>query len=75
MQLLKQIYIASSCLSSFGSIVLITFAGTPPTIVSGGTSRVTTAPAATTAQSPTVTPGSIVEFEPTHTLFPSFIGA
>ena len=34
-------------------------AGTPATTVSGATSRVTTAPAATTARSPTVTPGRI----------------
>lgn len=39
----------------------MTFAGTPPTIVYGGTSFVTTAPEATTAPSPTLTPGSIIE--------------
>ena len=37
---------------------LTTRAGTPATSVPGGTSRVTTAPAPTTARSPTVTPGS-----------------
>jgi len=35
---------------------LITLAGTPPTIAYGGTSFVTTAPAAITAPSPIVTP-------------------
>ena len=41
------------------SVSLSTRAGTPVTIFLGGTSRVTTAPAATTAPSPTVTPGKI----------------
>ena len=35
------------------------FAGTPPTTVFSGTSIVTTAPAAITAPSPMVTPGSL----------------
>ena len=39
----------------------MTFAGTPATIVYGRTSFVTTAPEATTAPSPTLTPGSIIE--------------
>lgn len=43
---------------------LISFAGTPPTIVCGLTSLATTAPAATTAPSPIVTPGSIVTLAP-----------
>ena len=50
-------------------------AGTPPTIVFSGTSLVTTAPAATTALSPMVTPCRMVELDPTHTFFPSVIGA
>ena len=47
------------------------FAGTPPTTVFGGTSFVTTAPAATIAPSPTETPGRMVAWEPvsyTHLL-------
>ena len=44
------------------------FAGTPPTIVFGGTSAVTTAPAATTEFSPMVTPGNIVAAAPIHAL-------
>lgn len=51
----------------FCQIALINFAGTPPTIVFAATSFVTTAPAATTALSPMVTPCSIVAFEPTQT--------
>lgn len=35
----------------------MTFAGTPPTTTSSGTSRLTTAPAAMTAPEPMVTPG------------------
>ena len=42
------------------SMVLMTFAGTPPTRVLSGTSFVTTAPAATTAFRPIVTPGQMV---------------
>ena len=57
------------------SIVRSTRAGTPPTIVAAGTSRVTTAPAATMASSPTVTPERIVAFDPTHTFRPSTMGA
>ena len=51
------------------SIALITFAGTPPTIVLADTSLDTTAPAATTAFSPMVTPGSIVAPAPIHAFF------
>ena len=43
------------------------FAGTPPTIANGGTSRVTTAPAATTLPRPSVTPGRIVARVPIQT--------
>jgi len=50
-------------------------AGTPPTTVLAATSFVTTAPAATTALSPMVTPCSMVAFEPTHTFLPNTIGA
>ncbi len=52
----------------------ITFAGTPATTVFSGTSLVTTAPAATTELSPIVTPGSIVAFDPIHTLLPIITG-
>ncbi len=44
----------------------MTFAGTPATSVAGGTSCVTTAPAATTASAPMVTPGRIVVAAPIH---------
>ena len=50
-------------------------AGTPPTMVSAGTSLVTTAPAATTALSPMVTPCRMVALEPTHTFLPRTMGA
>ncbi len=50
-------------------------AGTPPTIAFAGTSFVTTAPAATTALSPIVTPCRMVAFEPTHTFLPNTMGA
>ena len=42
------------------SIFLITFAGLPPTTTLSGTSFVTTAPAATTAFLPMVTPGQMM---------------
>ena len=45
----------------------MTFAGTPATIANGGTSRVTTAPAATTAPRPIVTPGRTVTRDAIHT--------
>ena len=44
----------------------ITFAGIPPTIDKAGTSLVTTAPAATTAPSPIVTPGRIIALVHIH---------
>ena len=50
------IILLNSDLSVYPSIFLMTLAGTPPTIVLGSTSLVTTAPAATTAPSPMVTP-------------------
>lgn len=53
---------------------LIGFAGTPATTVRGGTSLVTTAPAATTAPSPIVTPPRIVACEPIHTRLPMTMG-
>ena len=49
-------------------------AGTPPTIVFGVTSFVTTAPAAIIAPLPIVTPPNIVTFAPIHTLFPILTG-
>ena len=49
-------------------------AGTPPTIVLAGTSFATTAPAATTALSPIVTPESITARAPIQTPFPMRIG-
>ena len=54
---------------SEGSSILITFAGTPPTTAKSGTSFVTTAPAATTAYSPIVTPGQTVTFIPSQAFF------
>ena len=51
-------------------ILLISFAGTPPTTVLASTSFVTTAPAATTAPSPMVTPGRTVALAPIHTFLP-----
>jgi len=56
-------------------IDLMSRAGIPPTTVFAATSFVTTAPAATTALSPTVTPERIVAFDPTQTFFPKTIGA
>jgi len=52
------------------SIFLMSLAGMPPTIVFGATSFVTTAPAATTAPSPMVTPASTVALAPIHTFLP-----
>ena len=49
------------------SISLITRAGVPATTVYGGTSSVTTAPAATTAPLPTVTPSKTTTFAPITT--------
>ena len=48
-------------------------AGTPPTMVFGSTSLVTTAPAAMMAPSPTVTPERIVALDPIQTSFPILI--
>jgi len=50
------------------------FAGIPPTIVLSGTSLETTAPAATMAFSPMVTPGKIVALAPIHAFFLMWIG-
>ena len=50
-------------------------AGTPATMVAGGTSRVTTAPAATMALSPMVTPARTVALEPIQTRLPMTMGA
>lgn len=49
-------------------IFLNTLAGTPATTALAGTSFVTTAPAATIAFSPTVTPGSIIAPAPIQAL-------
>ena len=61
--------------SGHSSMDLIFRAGTPATIAPAGTSRATTAPAATIASSPMLTPGRIVACEPTHTPFPKRMGA
>ncbi len=45
-------------------LFFINLAGTPPTNVQGSTFLVTTAPEATTAPSPIVTPGNIVTLVP-----------
>lgn len=55
-------------------IFLINRAGTPPTIALAGTSPVTTAPAATMAFSPTVTPGKMVAPAPIHAFCPITMG-
>ena len=44
----------------------MTFAGFPTAMLKAGISLVTTEPAPITAPSPTVTPGNIVVFPPTH---------
>ena len=54
----------------FPSSILITLAGLPPTIAFAGTSFVTTAPPATTAFSPIVTPGIIEAPAPIHAFLP-----
>lgn len=46
----------------------MTLAGTPATTVLSGTFSVTTAPAATTEFSPTVTPGNMVALAAIHAL-------
>src|SRR5262249_60820681 len=48
----------------------MTMAGTPPTIAEGGTSLVTTDPAAITAPSPTLTPAVTLTLWPVHTSLP-----
>ena len=53
----------------------MSLAGTPPTTMLGGTSFVTTAPAASMTPSPMVTPGVTVALAPIHTLFPMTMGA
>ena len=53
----------------------MTLAGTPATRVFGGTSCVTTLPAATTAFSPISTPHSIMEFPASHALSLIITGA
>lgn len=60
---------------SLTSIIRMTLAGFPATIVFFGTSLVTIEPAPIIALSPIVIPGKIVEFEPIHTLLPIFTGA
>lgn len=50
-------------------------AGLPPTMVRGGTALATTAPAAITDPSPTVTPGRIVAPPPIHTSLPMVTGS
>src|SRR5664280_249570 len=54
---------------------LATVAGTPATRVAGGTSCVTTAPAATTESAPMVTPGKTVAAVPIHTFLSIVIGS
>ena len=49
-------------------------AGIPPQSSKGGTSCVTTLPAAITAPSPIVTFLNIIELGPIHALFPIFTG-
>ena len=48
--------------------------GTPPTMARAGTSLFTTAPAATMAWSPMVTPAKMVACAPIHTPFPIWMG-
>ena len=57
------------------SIFRMALAGTPAATAFAGTSFVTTAPAAITALSPIMTPGSTVAFAPIQTFFPIRIGA
>src|ERR1700735_3116513 len=64
----------SSCFFFQSLIERITLAGFPPTRVFGGTSLVTTAAAATTEFSPTVTPPMIVAPAAIHTLFSITMG-
>ena len=66
--------VASETLKS-GLEPRITTAGTPPTSVFGGTERVTTAPAATTAPSPMVTPLKMTTRAPIQAPSPMVIGS
>ena len=66
---------ASGGRSQEAGISRSTAAGTPPTTTPAGTSRVTTAPAAMTDPSPTVTPLVMTALAPTHTSSPSRMGA
>lgn len=59
----------------FQFIGFITLAGTPPTMVFGATSFVTTAPAATTAPSPIFTPARTVALAHIQTFLPMWMGA
>src|SRR5579859_7323726 len=54
----------TGCAPAFDFVSPTIRAGTPATIAKSGTSRVTTAPAPTSAYSPIVTPGTIVALEP-----------
>ena len=56
-------------------MTLTTLAGIPATKLLGGTSFVTTAPAAITEPSPIVTPGVTTTLPPIHILFPIVIGS
>ena len=58
----------------FASRFFMTLAGLPATTVHGGTSLVTTAAAATTAPSPTVTPGRTIAREQIHSESPTTRG-
>ena len=51
-------------------LILITLAGTPPTIAKSGTFRLTTAPAAITAPEPIFTPGNMITRVPIQTSSP-----
>ena len=61
--------------TSVDSSSLMIVAVTPATRVAGGTSRVTTAPAATTEPAPMVTPGRIVAAVPIQTFVSMVMGA
>lgn len=55
-------------MTNYNSIFLFITAGTPAIKLYGGTSFVTTLPAATTEHSPIVTPGNIIDFAPIQQL-------
>src|SRR5262245_42386839 len=65
---------ACSLSAAAGASTPIFRAGLPATIVNGGTSLRTTAPADTTLPSPTVTPGKIMHRAPSQTLSPIVTG-